>query len=239
VPLAVQSRGPTPGVGVHLVEGIPCAGCMDSVASTSLEWLQSYTYAVVFIGILIDATGLPFPGRLLLVAAGALTRSDYGAVMIVIALAASAAMLMDFAWYVAGRAGGDRVLALYRKLPGWRRGRRGRSEDTADYFAKYGAATLFLGRFFLSLRALTWPVAATRGVGYLKFLAVDLVAAVTWSALWVWLGVSVGAGWAAAAETAGGWLLVIGTVLFTTAAVATGIYLWAGRGRDGAPASGR
>lgn len=100
---------------------------MDTLASQALEWLGAYTYAVVFVGMLIDASGLPFPGRLLLVAAGALNRTEYGTLLGVIALAVAAAMVMDLAWYVAGRRGGERVIAFYRKLPGWRGRRRRRA----------------------------------------------------------------------------------------------------------------
>jgi membrane protein DedA with SNARE-associated domain len=115
------------------------------------------------------------------------------------------------------------VLALYRKLPGWR-GRR-RADSTTDYFARYGAATIPLGRFFTSVRAFAWPVAAARGIGYAKFFALDVPSALLWAALWILLGASVGSGWRAAAETAGAWLAIGGVVVLAGAAALVAMHL--------------
>ena len=200
---------------------------MESFTGHALEWLTAYTFVVVFIGVLIDATGVPFPGRLLLVAAGAMTRGRWVSLAVIITLAVAAAMAMDSAWYLAGRRGGDRVMALYRKLPGWpgRRGRR-RDDPMTEIVERYGAATIPIGRFVLSVRALAWPLVATRGVGYGKFLLLDLAAAIAWASLWVLLGATVGSGWAAAAETAGGWMVFGGVVAFTAIALAVAVHLW-------------
>src|SRR5256885_4084672 len=48
------------------------AGDMPEALQPLGAWLLQHTYLVVFVGALIDATGIPFPGRLILVAAGAL-----------------------------------------------------------------------------------------------------------------------------------------------------------------------
>ena len=178
------------------------------------EWLAAYTYPVVFVGTLIDASGLPFPGRLLLVAAGAVAGTSDRSVVATIALGMVAAMLMDHAWYLAGAWNSERLLRLCRRLTGWS---LGDSEVAREYFERYGAATIVVGRFFTSVRALAWPVAATHGVGYLTFLLLDLVAAGLWTTLWVGLGWMVGERWAGAAETAGIWVAIVGAVLFVVA----------------------
>jgi membrane protein DedA with SNARE-associated domain len=97
------------------------------------------------------------------------------------------------------------VLGVYQKLPGWR---RGGNDDPADYFARYGAATILIGRFFTSVRVFAWPVAAARGVGYGQFVTLDVVAAALWASLWVGLGAAVGTGWVTVAERASVWTLV-------------------------------
>ena len=200
---------------------------MESFTGHALEWLTAYTFTVVFIGVLIDATGVPFPGRLLLIAAGAMTRGRWWSLTVIVALAVAAAMAMDSAWYLAGRRGGDRVMALYRKLPGWPgcRGRR-RHDPMTELVERYGAATIPIGRFVLSVRALAWPLVATSGVGYGKFLLLDFAAAIAWASLWVLLGASVGSGWAAAAETAGGWMVFGGVVVVLAIALAIAVHLW-------------
>jgi len=48
-------------------------------------WFLTHTYLVVFVGALIDSTGIPFPGRLILVAAGAFSaRGDVNPVVVML-----------------------------------------------------------------------------------------------------------------------------------------------------------
>ena len=63
------------------------------VVDALFDWLAAHTYVVAFAGALIDATGLPFPGRLLLVAAGAVTAAQGYPVAVVIVLGAAGASL--------------------------------------------------------------------------------------------------------------------------------------------------
>jgi len=187
------------------------------------DWLGAHTYAVVFVGTLIDASGIPFPGRLLLVAAGAVAGTGGRSLVAIIMLGTVAAMLMDHVWYLAGVWNSERLLRLCRRLTGWS---PGDSEPAREYFERYGAATIVLGRFFTSVRALAWPVAAAHGVGYLTFLLLDLVAAGLWTSLWVVLGWWVGERWQGAVETAGVWVAVAGVILLvvTVAPMALRLY---------------
>jgi undecaprenyl-diphosphatase len=166
-----------------------------------------YTYPVVFLGTLVDSSGLPFPGRLLLVGAGALAGDGRRSLVGIIALSTVAAMAMDHVWYLAGRWGRTKVLGVYRRLAG-----ASVEAEAADYFQRYGVATIVLGRFFTSVRALAWPMASAHGIGYAKFLVADLVAAVTWASLWVLIGWAVGERWRAVAERTGLWLVLAGVV---------------------------
>src|SRR2546421_12107123 len=54
------------------------AGDMPEALQPLGAWLLQHTYLVVFVGALIDATGIPFPGRLILVAAGAFAARGWG-----------------------------------------------------------------------------------------------------------------------------------------------------------------
>jgi membrane protein DedA with SNARE-associated domain len=197
-------------------------------AGAVLDWLGAHTYAVVFVGTLIDASGVPFPGRLLLVAAGALAGPADRSVLVVILLGMAAAVLMDHVWYLAGAWRSQRVLRLYRRLAG---GTGAASEIAGDYFTRYGAATIVLGRFFTSVRALAWPLAAAHGVGYPKFLALDLAGAALWASLWVSLGWMVGEHWKWAAETAGVGLGIVGAAVFALGVAPLALRLWRRRGR--------
>jgi membrane protein DedA with SNARE-associated domain len=160
---------------------------------------------------------VPFPGRLLLVAAGAAAAAGHASLVTVIAVSAAAAMTKDHVWYLAARRGGGRLVRFLQRMT---RSPRRHRLVAADDWARYGVATIVLGRFFSSLRIVAWPLAAAQGLGYTTFLVLDLIGAMAWAATWVLLGWVVGDRWRPVAESAGGWLAVAGGVLLVAASVA-------------------
>jgi undecaprenyl-diphosphatase len=196
------------------------------------DWLADHTYLVVFVGTLIDATGLPFPGRLLLAAAGALAATGQASVLGVIAVAALGAALVDHAWYLTITRGASRLIDLYCRL----RGRpRGCSAADADYFRRYGAATIVLGRFFTVVRVMAWPVAARHGVGWGTFTVLDVLGATLWASIWALLGWLVGAQWESAARSAGGWAAGGGVLVLFALAAPLALRVWRRRQLSRAP----
>src|SRR4030095_9774826 len=78
---------------------------------------RSLVHVGLFLAALIDATGLPFPGRALLGAAGATMATGWTDVATMTLAAALGAIVGDHVWYAAGRLGaGDRITALYCRL---------------------------------------------------------------------------------------------------------------------------
>jgi membrane protein DedA with SNARE-associated domain len=173
------------------------------------DWLVEHTYVVVFIGTVIDATGLPFPGRLLLAAAGAMAAAGHANVFVVIAVGALGAMLVDQVWYLTVTRGSNWLVDFYCRL---RKRTRGRG-DAAEYFRRYGGATIILGRFFTVVRVFVWPAAASHGVGYGRFVILDVIGALSWASIWVLVGWLVGDQWETAAKAVGGWTTGIGIAL--------------------------
>jgi len=183
-------------------------------------WLLNHTYLVVFVGALIDATGIPFPGRLILVVAGAFAaRGDVNPVAIVL-LGAAGVAITDHLWYFAGAVGADRLLRVFCRftLNSELCPRR-----TADWFDRYGSLTIVLGRFMAGVRLLAWPLARAHGVGYPTFALFDGAASLLWSAVWVGLGWFLGehaidavgdAGWIGFAMVAAGIVVVLGVRLW-------------------------
>jgi membrane protein DedA with SNARE-associated domain len=158
-------------------------------------WLVEHTYAVVFVSSLIDATAIPFPGRIVLAAAGAFAAAGKTNALVVIALGTAGVVITDHVWYFAGWLGSDRLLRLYCRLtfssPEC-------VQRTTDWFKRFGTLTIVVGRFVAVVRVLAWPLARDHGVGYATFLALDVAAALTWTAIWVGLGWLLGARWAEA-----------------------------------------
>jgi membrane protein DedA with SNARE-associated domain len=192
------------------------------------DWLVDHTYLVVFLGTVIDATGLPFPGRILLAAAGALAANGHASLPLVIALGALGAMLVDQVWYLTITRGSNWLIDFYCRLT---RRQRGCSQDDADYFRRYGAATIILGRFFTVIRVVAWPLAAANGVGYGRFLLLDLVGASVWASMWVLLGWLVGDQWESVAQTVGGWAAIAGVVVGLGVAAPLALRVWRRRAR--------
>jgi len=199
------------------------AGDMPEALQPVGAWLFQHTYLVVFVGALIDATGIPFPGRLILIAAGAFAaRGDVDGIVVVL-LGAAGVALTDHLWYFAGAVGADRLLRVFCRftLNSELCPRR-----TADWFDRYGSLTIVLGRFMAGVRLLAWPLARAHGVRYPTFALYDAGASLLWSAVWVGLGWFLGehaldavgdAGWIGFAMVGAGIVVVLGFRLWRRA----------------------
>jgi membrane protein DedA with SNARE-associated domain len=181
------------------------------------SWLREHLFGVVFLGAIVDAIGIPFPGRIMLITAGSMAdpASDHGtSTVLVIAVAVVGTVAGDHVWYLLGRLMGRRFLDRY--------GRRLRISGprlaTADRFLRrFGGIALILGRFAATIRIVITPLAASRGMSYARFLAFDLTGAVLWAAGFVWLGRAAGA--------VGGKGGLIGTVAVVTTVAASTIVM--------------
>jgi membrane protein DedA with SNARE-associated domain len=196
-------------------------------------YLVRHLYAAVFVVAVIDATGLPFPGRLLLVAAGALAR-DAAEVTAVILAAAGGAMLGDHALYLAGRLGGERLLALSCR---WTFASGRCASETRRYLQRWGPLTIVLGRFVAGVRLLATALAGSGAIPYWQFLLFDALGALVWTACFVLLGHVFGTRWRAAVERHGTVPIVVGITLAALAAVV--LYRVHRRRRHGAAAVAR
>ena len=179
-------------------------------------WLIQHTYLIVFVGALIDSTGIPFPGRLILVAAGALAARGEASAMVLVLLGAAGVAITDHLWYFTGSLGLDRVVRAFCR---WTLNSELSARRTADWFERYGALTIVLGRFFAGVRLLAWPLARPHGVGYPTFVLFDAIGALVWSAVWVGHGWFLGeaaldaagdAGWIGVAMVGAGLLVFVG-----------------------------
>jgi membrane protein DedA with SNARE-associated domain len=184
-----------------------------------MDWIHAlwgvfvdHLYVAVFLATVVDATGIPFPGRLLLIAAGA-TAASGGSVGGLVLLGAAGAVLGDHLWYVAGRTGGERLLRFVCRLTLMSTDCRERAQA---YARRFGAFTLFLARFSTAVRVFSAVLAASGKVGYLRFLVLDLAAALLWSSLWILIGYGVGSRYPAIGEHAGVFQLGMTTMVLVS-----------------------
>lgn len=184
-----------------------------------LGWFIDHTYLVIFFGTIIDAVGFPFPGRLLLAAAGAFAAAGDVNLALVIALGALGAMITDHGWFFVGPFASRRLLDFYCRVTFSSPDCFRRADD---YFRRFGAATFVIGRFSSGVRIFGWPLARRCGVGYGRFLAGDLVGALVWASIWVGIGYVIGDNWEPVVARLGAVLLVV--PLTVVAVVATVLY---------------
>jgi membrane protein DedA with SNARE-associated domain len=191
---------------------------MDAV-QPFVAWLVEHTYPVVLVATMIDATAVPFPGRLLLAAAGAFAAAGRANAVVIVALGSLGAMAVDHLWYFGGALGAARLQRLYCRSSV---GRSRCAARTEDWFRRFGVLTIVVGRFFAVVRLFAWPLARARGVGYPTFLAFDALGAVLWTTLWVGLGWLLGSQWDQAADRLG-WML---PAAFLALAAVIGVRMW-------------
>jgi membrane-associated protein len=156
---------------------------MDSL-QPYLDFFAAHLYLFVFLSSLIDATGFPFPGRIMLVVAGTVA-SDDREVLTIVALGAAGAVTGDHALYLAGMLGGRRLLALYCRLtfspPHC-------LDRTVAYFRRLGPPAIMLGRFSTSVRLFAAVMAGSGHLPYARFFGYDLLGALSYAGLWVLAG---------------------------------------------------
>jgi len=151
------------------------------------QFLVEHLYAVVFVAFMIEAAGLPFPTRLLLLVAA--TLAEPGQLLGLVAATTAGSLIGDHVPYVAGALTGPRILALYCRLT---LGSEQCVERTVGYFKRYGAGAIMLSRFSHSVRLFASAMSGCGHIPYWRFIVFDFVGTVLYAALWVTIGHLVG-----------------------------------------------
>jgi membrane protein DedA with SNARE-associated domain len=150
-----------------------------------VEFVTKHGYLVLFGALFAHQIGLPVPGPLFLIAAGALAATGKMGLVIAVVLAVAACVLADWPWYEAGRRQGDRVLHFIHRLT---RDPDAHVRRAKESFARYGLLTLVISKFVPGLDAVTPPLAGTSGTGRLHFLTFDAVGAGLYACAYAELG---------------------------------------------------
>jgi len=150
-----------------------------------VQFVLKHGYPILFAALFAHQLGLPVPGPLFLLAAGALAAARKLGLVAALGLAVTACSLGDWAWYEAGRRGGDKVLHFIHRLA--------RDPDAHDRrakatFARYGPPILVIAKFVPGLDAVMPPLAGTSGTSRLRFLTFDAVGVGLYSCAYAGLG---------------------------------------------------
>lgn len=150
-----------------------------------LNLFSLYSYWIIFFGMLLDNAGLPVPGELFLLLAGALAGNGGMDLTASILTAIAGAVTGDSLAYLVGRLGGRRLIDMYINCTLCTCNCADRAET---FFKRFGHITIPIARFVVGVRTLSSPMAGALRIGYMRFLALDAIGAVAWSATFVFSG---------------------------------------------------
>jgi membrane-associated protein len=178
-----------------------------------LTWMLAYGAVAVGLALLLGALGLPVPGTLFVLAAGAFTRQgimDGGGAF---ALGLAGVLLGDSLSYALGRYAGKPVAARFAGASIW--------QQAQEAFAARGAIMILLTRFLLTPLAIpTNLIAGSSGYQFWRFLGYDAAGELIWLLLFGGAGYWAGAQWEAASQFVTDFSgLLLGVALLVAAAL--------------------
>jgi len=158
---------------------------MPDFAHHLTRLLQSYTYPVLLLLVLLESLGVPLPGEIALVTAAAYASSGHISIFIVIALAAIGAIVGGVLGYWIGIKGGLPLVTRYGAYIGVRKSHVDRAHA---FFERNGSKTILFGRFIAILRTWAAIVAGAAAMSFTKFVTYNTIGSIVWAIVFGWLG---------------------------------------------------
>jgi membrane protein DedA with SNARE-associated domain/membrane-associated phospholipid phosphatase len=151
--------------------------------------ITSYGYVFLFLIIGIESFGVPLPGETALVTAAAYAALGRLNIVGVIAAAAAGAIVGDNAGYWLGRKGGIALVHRFGKRVGLDDAKLARAHA---FFEKYGARTVFIGRFIALLRSWAAVLAGVASMPFRTFMLYNALGGIAWAGIFGGLGYAFG-----------------------------------------------
>jgi membrane protein DedA with SNARE-associated domain len=180
--------------------------------------IEHYGYLIVFFGVMLGTTGIPFPSAAILLAAGVLVQQGYLDLGEAIAFGILGAIIGNqIGYWVGHRAGRPFVLkwGRYIKLT------PERLEQVERLFARHGGRAVFVARFFSVSRLLEALVAGMSRMRWGTFVFYSVLGGAVWATAVVLVGYFFGQSWRSAQHWSGRAPLLLVLLL----GVALGFYL--------------
>lgn len=140
-----------------------------------VPYFEHFSYAGIFLGLLLCGLGLPIPEEVFLIAGGLLVYGGYASFGWMSVTAMASIMLGDSLAYWLGKHHTDRIyrIPLVRKMLG--------SEKQISWiqrhFNEHAFKTIFVARFLAGVRAPTFFFAGGHAVPFWKFFLADFIGA--------------------------------------------------------------
>jgi membrane protein DedA with SNARE-associated domain len=158
---------------------------MTDFAHHLTRLLQSYTYPVLLLLVLLESLGVPLPGEIALVTAAAYASGGRISLFVVILLAAVGAIVGGILGYWIGMKGGLPFIKRYGAYIGIR---KSHVERTHAFFERNGAKTILFGRFIAILRTWAAVVAGAAYMSFTKFVTYNTISSIVWAVVFGLLG---------------------------------------------------
>jgi len=177
---------------------------MDALLQDLMHWISlhphAFIVAVFFIALMesLVVLGLLIPGAALLFGAGALMATGTLPIMPIMLSASAGAIVGDFISFLVGHYYQQRLRVIWPFVRYPRLVNRG-----VDFFVRHGGKSVFMARFIGPIRPIVPAIAGMMTMPITRFLAVDVVASLLWSPVYLLPGMVFGASLGLAAEVAG------------------------------------
>lgn len=138
-------------------------------------YIEHFTYAGLFIVLMLCGLGLPLPEDLALLTGGYLAHRGLIQYPFALGISLLGVITGDNSLFFIGRHAGSRILRYFGI------GRRGENSNIArirNFFERHGNRAIFYARFLAGLRALVYLSAGSFGIAPARFFLYDLLGAV-------------------------------------------------------------
>lgn len=187
--------------------------------------LNTLGYPAVALFVMIESSGIPFPGETMLLLASFYAATDQQLqIPLVIACAALGAIVGDNIGYSVGRTGG---YAFVRRFGRHFFVKPEHLEKAQRFFSKHGDKTVFFGRFIAVLRAWAAFLAGVNHMHWVSFLVYNAAGGILWATIYGCLGFYAGRVFQnnfSAVEHLAGLISWIGGAIIATAVIAIYIF---------------
>jgi membrane protein DedA with SNARE-associated domain len=154
---------------------------------------DSIGYPAAGLGILLESTGIPFPGETTLLAVAAYAAAGRLDIRLVVLLGALGAIAGGDLGYLIGYVGGRPFVERFSHRLRLNAGHLARAEM---FFTRYGGATILFARFALGLRTWASVLAGMARMPFWTFQLYSMVGGVAWAVVIGAVGYYLGSNWA-------------------------------------------
>ena len=149
-------------------------------------------YPAAALGILVESSGIPFPGETMLLAVAAWAAAGHLDIRIVILFGFGGALLGSDLGYLIGRLGGRPLVERFGRIFRINPGHLARTEM---FFARHGAWALIASRFIVGPRTWASVLAGMSHMPFARFQVFSAIGGLAWAVLVGTAGYLLGSNW--------------------------------------------